>query len=187
MGQPRRQRRGSSVAAMGKPSTGFTASTRVASRRSRSSRTTLAGPSSLTAAGAGAHRVALSRPEDLGLPLTQWSVSKLRAYCLKEGLIPAITDEWVRRLLRREGVSYQHTKTWKQSPDPEFEVKKTKNPYPRPLRALPRRRCGRLLRRVRPGRTETAGRSRLGTGRASAAVPGDVSAPVRDGAVAGVL
>lgn len=70
-------------------------------------------------------RVALSRPEDLGLPFTQWSVSKLRAYCLKEGLIPPITGEWVRRLLRREGVSYQHTKTWKQSPDPEFEVKKT--------------------------------------------------------------
>lgn len=47
-------------------------------------------------------RVALSRPEDLGLPFTQWSVSKLRAYCLKEGL------KWVRRLQRREGVSY-HT------------------------------------------------------------------------------
>jgi transposase len=70
-------------------------------------------------------RAALSRPEDLGLPFTQWSVSKLRAYCLQEGLIPPITDEWVRRLLRREGVSYQHTKTWKQSPDPEFEAKKT--------------------------------------------------------------
>lgn len=70
-------------------------------------------------------RVALGRPEDLGLPFTQWSVSKLRAYCLKEGLIPPISDEWVRRLLRREGVSYQHTKTWKESPDPEFEVKKT--------------------------------------------------------------
>jgi transposase len=70
-------------------------------------------------------RVALSRPEDLGLPFTQWSVRKLRAHCLKEGLIPPITDEWVRRLLRREGVSYQHTKTWKASPDPEFEVKKT--------------------------------------------------------------
>jgi transposase len=70
-------------------------------------------------------RVALSRPEDLGLPFTQWSVSKLRAYCLKEGLIPPISDEWVRRLLRREGISSQQTKTWKQSPDPEFEVKKT--------------------------------------------------------------
>jgi transposase len=70
-------------------------------------------------------RVALSRPEDLGLPFTQWSVSKLRAYCLKEGLIPPITDEWVRRLLRREGVSYQHTKTWKESNDPDYEGKKT--------------------------------------------------------------
>ena len=70
-------------------------------------------------------RVALSRPEDLGLPFTQWSVSKLKAYCLKEGLIPDISDEWVRRLLRREGVSYQRTKTWKESNDPDFEVKKT--------------------------------------------------------------
>jgi len=70
-------------------------------------------------------RVALSRPEDLGLPFTQWSVSRLKAYCLKQGLIPPITDEWVRRLLRREGVSYQHTKTWKESNDPNYEVKKT--------------------------------------------------------------
>ena len=69
--------------------------------------------------------VALSRPQDLGLPFTQWSVSKLRAYCLENGLIPPISSEWVRRLLRREGVSSQHTKTWKQSPDPDFEVKKT--------------------------------------------------------------
>jgi len=70
-------------------------------------------------------RIALSRPEDLGLPFTQWSVAKLKAYCLKQGLIPPITDEWVRRLLRREGVSYQHTKTWKESNDPDYEVKKT--------------------------------------------------------------
>ena len=70
-------------------------------------------------------RVATSRPEDLGLPFTQWSVSKLKQYCLKQGLIPDISDEWVRRLLRREGLSYQHTKTWKESNDPEFEVKKT--------------------------------------------------------------
>ena len=70
-------------------------------------------------------KVALSRPEDLGLPFTHWSVAKLKAYCLAQGLLPPITDEWVRRLLRREGVSFQHTKTWKQSPDPDFEAKKT--------------------------------------------------------------
>lgn len=70
-------------------------------------------------------KVALSRPEDLGLPFTHWSVAKLKAYCLAQGLLPPITDEWVRRLLRREGISCQRTKTWKGSPDPDFEVKKT--------------------------------------------------------------
>jgi transposase len=73
----------------------------------------------------GLIRVALSRPEDLGLPCTHWSVAKLAAYCRDRGLLPPITDEWVRRLLHREGVSFQHSKTWKESPDPEFEAKKT--------------------------------------------------------------
>lgn len=70
-------------------------------------------------------KVALSRPEDLGLPFSHWSVKKLKAYCREHDLLPPITDEWVRRLLRREGVSFQHTKTWKESPDPQFEPKKT--------------------------------------------------------------
>ena len=84
-------------------------------------------------------RVALSRPEDLGLPFTHWSVAKLAAYCRSRGLLPAITDEWVRRLLHREGVSFQHSKTWKQSPDPDFEVKKTLSSTSTPRR----RRTGR--------------------------------------------
>lgn len=70
-------------------------------------------------------KVALARPEDLGLPFSHWSVKKLKAYCRERNLLPPITDEWVRRLLRREGVSFQHSKTWKESPDPQFEVKKT--------------------------------------------------------------
>lgn len=71
-------------------------------------------------------RVALSRPTDLGLPYTHWSVAKLRCYLVsKLGIFPDYTEEWVRRLLRREGVSFQRTKTWKESPDPGFEVKKT--------------------------------------------------------------
>ncbi len=69
-------------------------------------------------------RVALSRPADLGLPFTEWSTAKLTAYCKCRGLLPAITDEWVRRVLRREGVTPQRLKTWKQSPDPAFEAKK---------------------------------------------------------------
>lgn len=70
-------------------------------------------------------KVALSRPEDLELPFTTWSVRKLNRYCRKKGILPEVTDEWVRRLLRREGITHQRTKTWMDSPDPEFEVKKT--------------------------------------------------------------
>lgn len=87
----------------------------------------------------GLIRVALSRPEDLGLPFTHWSVAKLATYCRAHGLLPAITDEWVRRLLHREGVSFQHSKTWKQSPDPEFEVKKTPSSTSTPRRRRTRR------------------------------------------------
>lgn len=68
-------------------------------------------------------KVALSRPADLGLPFTEWSTAKLSAYCKQRGLLPAITDEWVRRVLRREGGTPQRLKTWKQSPDPAFEAK----------------------------------------------------------------
>ena len=69
-------------------------------------------------------RAATSRPEDLGLPFTDWSVAKLHEYCAKKGLLPDCTDEWVRRLLRREGLTHQRTKTWKESNDPLFEEKK---------------------------------------------------------------
>ncbi len=69
-------------------------------------------------------KIALSRPEDLGLPYTTWSVAKLADYCKAKELLPDVSNEWVRRLLRREGLSVQRTKTWKESPDPEFEKKK---------------------------------------------------------------
>lgn len=69
-------------------------------------------------------RAATSKPEDLGLPFTDWSVAKLHDYCARKGLLGECTDEWVRRLLRREGLTYQRSKTWKQSNDPLFEQKK---------------------------------------------------------------
>lgn len=68
---------------------------------------------------------ALARPTDLGLPFTHWSIAKLQDYCREKKLLPAFSNEWVRRLLRREGISFQRTKTWKESPDPHFESKKT--------------------------------------------------------------
>jgi len=50
--------------------------------------------------------VALSSPSERGLPFSVWSVSKLAEYCRRRKLLPPVTDEWVRRLLRREGRSW---------------------------------------------------------------------------------
>jgi transposase len=69
--------------------------------------------------------VALSSPLERGLPFATWSVASLTAYCKARRLLPDITDEWVRRLLRREGLTPQRMRTWKTSHDPAFERKKT--------------------------------------------------------------
>jgi transposase len=68
--------------------------------------------------------VALSNPSERGLPYANWSVPKLAAYCRGKGLLPEVTDEWVRRLLRREGLSAQRIRTWKTSKDAHFDAKK---------------------------------------------------------------
>jgi len=68
--------------------------------------------------------VALSSPEERGLPFSNWSVPKLAEYCRAKRLLPPVTDEWVRRLLRREGLSAQRIRTWKRSHDPHFDAKK---------------------------------------------------------------
>lgn len=68
--------------------------------------------------------VALSNPQERGLPFSNWSVPKLAEYCRAKRLLPAVTDEWVRRLLRREGLSAQRIRTWKTSTDPRFDSKK---------------------------------------------------------------
>ena len=55
---------------------------------------------------------------------SNWSVPKLAEYCRSNGLLQEVTDEWVRRLLRREGLSAQRIRTWKTSKDPHFDSKK---------------------------------------------------------------
>jgi transposase len=69
--------------------------------------------------------VALSSPAERGLPFATWSVPKLTEYCRAHHLLPPVTDEWVRRLLRREGLTPQRIRTWKTSHDPAFDRKKT--------------------------------------------------------------
>lgn len=63
--------------------------------------------------------VALSSPQAL-IGMTQWSLSKLREYLVSQQVIPCISLEWLRTLLRRYGIHWRHTKTWKESSDPDF-------------------------------------------------------------------
>lgn len=68
-----------------------------------------------------------TRPKDIGLPFTQWSVSKLNAHGRKTRSWDEITDEGLRVTLHRHRVTLQRTGTWKESPDPEFVVKKNES------------------------------------------------------------
>ena len=71
------------------------------------------------------YRIAQKRPTDFGLPFTQWSMTKLHAYLVKQRRFPRVSPEWLRRQLRRAKISWQRTKTWKQSHDPHFKAKKS--------------------------------------------------------------
>ena len=71
-------------------------------------------------------KIALSRPQDHRLPFSTWSLSKLAEFLVAEGVVDDISHEGLRALLREEGVSFQVIKTFKQSNDPEFEVKKNR-------------------------------------------------------------
>lgn len=66
--------------------------------------------------------VAISSPKAL-IGMTQWSLSKLRAYLVSQKLVPQISLDWLHTLLVRFGIRWRHTKTWKESTDPEFEQK----------------------------------------------------------------
>ena len=68
--------------------------------------------------------IALCPPSLLRQPFTRWSLEKLRAYVLKAKVAPRISLEMVRMILLEKRVSLQRTKTWKESNDPAFEVKK---------------------------------------------------------------
>jgi len=69
--------------------------------------------------------VALTPPEQLGLPFGVWSLPKLRDYLITQKLVATVSDVHLGRILRREGLSLQRTKTWKQSNDPDYARKKS--------------------------------------------------------------
>jgi len=69
--------------------------------------------------------LALTPPNLTGQPFTHWSLEKLREVAVKQRLIPDISLETVRQILSAHRISLQRTKTWKQSKDPDFDLKKS--------------------------------------------------------------
>jgi hypothetical protein len=67
---------------------------------------------------------ATTRPMKLGCPFTHWSVRKLADYlATKKGHKVRVGRERLRQILMAEGITFQRTKTWKESPDPLKEEK----------------------------------------------------------------
>jgi transposase len=69
--------------------------------------------------------VATSRPKDCGLPFTTWSLRKLADFLVKRRIVAKTTANMVGRVLRENDITFQRTKTWKESNDPEFASKKS--------------------------------------------------------------
>ena len=65
--------------------------------------------------------VAGARPQTLGVPYTRWSLAKLSRYLHEQGL--EVSRAQLGRILARNGISLQRTRSWKQSPDPDYAEK----------------------------------------------------------------
>ncbi len=66
--------------------------------------------------------VARARPDSQGVALTRWSIAKLSQH-LGEQQIARLSPTGLRALLNEAGLSFQRTRSWKWSPDPEFKAK----------------------------------------------------------------
>lgn len=67
-------------------------------------------------------QVALSPPATL-IGMSVWSLAKLRDYLIAQKIVGSISIERLRQILRQRGVRWRHSKTWKDSTDPDFWAK----------------------------------------------------------------
>ena len=65
--------------------------------------------------------VAGARPDAQGIPLTRWSLPRLSAHLAGEGIV--VSPRHLGTLLAEAGLSFQRTRTWKASPDPDYAEK----------------------------------------------------------------
>jgi transposase len=68
--------------------------------------------------------VAVMPPQAFGRPFNQWSLRKLRQFLIDRKLIAPVTVPTLRAVLKERKVSFQRTRTWKRSNDPDFHAKK---------------------------------------------------------------
>lgn len=69
-------------------------------------------------------KTATTRPNKLGCPFTHWSIRKLAEHlATRRGRKVRVGRERLRQILIAEGITFQRTKTWKESPDPLKEQK----------------------------------------------------------------
>ena len=67
--------------------------------------------------------VSKTAPQLVGDFYTHWSLLKLADHLVHTKVVPSISKERLREILIEEGFSIQRTKTWKWSPDPDYEAK----------------------------------------------------------------
>jgi transposase len=67
---------------------------------------------------------ATTRPTKLGRPFTRWSLRKLADHLTRNPVRRIrVGRERLRQILRRHGIIFQRTRTWKESTDPNFDAK----------------------------------------------------------------
>ncbi|HVI34854.1 MAG TPA: IS630 family transposase [Gaiellales bacterium] len=66
--------------------------------------------------------VAGARPDRQGAPLTRWSLPRLADYLAEQDIVE-ISAAHLGRVLAEAGLSFQRTRTWKASPDPDYQAK----------------------------------------------------------------
>jgi transposase len=65
--------------------------------------------------------IAGARPDTQGVPLTRWSLPRLAAHLAEQGIV--VSPAHLGRVLAEANLSFQRTRTWKASPDPDYEAK----------------------------------------------------------------
>lgn len=82
--------------------------------------------------------IATAPPQAFGRPFNQWSLRKLHQFLvLDKKLITLVSVGTIRNVLKRRGITFQRTRTWKRSNDPAYDANKnaSRRSTARPRRA----------------------------------------------------